>query len=105
MLLDEVFEGAVLEDLISDLPQDQVIASLQDSDLLQGESPAQRIKRELAELMRNWRRGTGMNTVEAGAKLGLSARTIEGIEQRRGFSHPNLLVLALLQAAKSVAIR
>jgi transcriptional regulator with XRE-family HTH domain len=41
-----------------------------------------------------------LNTEEAGARLGLSPRTIEGIEQGRGFSNANLLVLALLQAAK-----
>jgi DNA-binding XRE family transcriptional regulator len=86
--------------LLIDLPQDAVIASLQESGLLQGESPAQSMKRDLAGLMKEWRHRAMLNTEEAGARLGLSPRTIEGIEQGRGFSNANLLVLALLQAAK-----
>lgn len=85
-----------------DLPQDAVISALQDSGLIVGESPALSVKRDLAELMRSWRRRARLNTREAGERLGLSGRTVEGIEQGRGFSHPNLLVLALLQAAKDV---
>lgn len=50
---------------------------------------------KLAELLRGWRAGRGINTEEAGELLGLSARTIEGIEQGRGFGTPMLLVLAL----------
>ena len=55
------------------------------------------MKRELAALMTRWRRRARIITKEAGNRLGLSARAVEGIEQGRG--------LALLQAAKSVAIR
>lgn len=91
--------------LLINMPQDAVIANLRESGLLQDESPALRVKRELAELVRSWRRKARINTREAGERLGLSARTIEGIEQQRGFSHPNLLVLAMLQAAKGVASR
>lgn len=36
-----------------------------------------------AELMREWRRLTGLNTVGAGEELGLSSRSIEDIEQGR----------------------
>jgi DNA-binding XRE family transcriptional regulator len=88
--------------VLLDLPQDQVVASLQDSGLLRGESPSQKVKRELASLMRSWRRKARINTREAGERLGISPRTVENIEQGRGFSNPNLLVLALLQAAKGV---
>ncbi len=37
----------------------------------------------VADLMREWRRAAGLSTAEAGARIGLSARTIEGIEQGR----------------------
>lgn len=33
--------------------------------------------------MREWRRVAGLNTAEAGARVGLSRRTIEDIEQGR----------------------
>mgnify|MGYP000216909943 CR=1 FL=1 len=37
----------------------------------------------VAELMREWRRLTGLNTAAAGEELGVSSRTIEDIEQGR----------------------
>jgi DNA-binding XRE family transcriptional regulator len=86
--------------VLVDLPQEYLIAALHDAGLLPGESPTRKVKRELAELMKNWRQSARINAREAGARLGLSARTIEGIEQGRGFSHPNLLVMALIQATK-----
>ena len=50
---------------------------------------------KLAEVMRAFRRRHGLTTAEAGAYFGLSARTIEGIEQGRGHSAGRLLELAL----------
>lgn len=51
---------------------------------------------DLAEMLRDWRRYAGLNTQEAGEWLGLSARTIEGIEQGRGFGTPKVLAWALV---------
>lgn len=51
---------------------------------------------DLGEMMRAWRRYAGLNTEEAGEWLGLSARTIEGIEQGRGFNAPRVLAWALV---------
>jgi len=57
---------------------------------------------ELAELLKRWRRGgrdrvghDDIGTEMAAVMLGLPRRTIEGIEQGRGFRYPRLLVLAL----------
>lgn len=51
---------------------------------------------ELARMMRAWRVRAGLNTQDAGDWLGLSARTIEGIEQGRGFNAPRVLGWALV---------
>lgn len=51
---------------------------------------------DLAEMLRDWRRYAGLNAQEAGEWLGLSARTIEGIEQGRGFGAPRVLAWALV---------
>lgn len=51
---------------------------------------------ELARMLRSWRVYAGLNTQEAGDWLGLSARTIEGIEQGRGFGTPRVLAWALV---------
>lgn len=40
-------------------------------------------ERSVADLMREWRRVAGINTAAAGERLGLSARSIEDIEQGR----------------------
>lgn len=45
--------------------------------------------------MKGLRAHHGWNTAEAGEALGLSRRTIEGIEQGRGFSAATLLELAI----------
>lgn len=37
----------------------------------------------VADLMRAWRRAAGLSTADAGARLGLSSRSIEDIEQGR----------------------
>ena len=49
----------------------------------------------LAELLRQWRVGMGYNTAQAGEELGMSARTIEGIEQGRPFRYEKMLRLVL----------
>lgn len=55
---------------------------------------------ELSNLMRAFRTTHGLNAAAAGEWLGLSARTIEGIEQGRGHSAPRLLALALLMLSR-----
>lgn len=49
----------------------------------------------VASLMRQWRGLLGLNTAEAGARLGLSGRTIEDIEQGRKRSGDELARIAL----------
>jgi DNA-binding XRE family transcriptional regulator len=46
--------------------------------------------------MKQWRYERGLTVADAGDTLGLSARTVEGIEQERGFNAPRVLELALL---------
>ena len=50
----------------------------------------------LAKLMRQWRQECGLSVSDAGDMLGLSPRTIEGIEQERGFAAGRVLEIALL---------
>jgi DNA-binding XRE family transcriptional regulator len=40
-------------------------------------------EKSVADLMRQWRQAAGINSASAGQRLGLSARTIEDIEQGR----------------------
>jgi len=50
-------------------------------------------KRDLADALKNWR---GSAPASAAANvLGIPRRTLEGIEQGRGFSYPVLLLHAL----------
>ena len=49
----------------------------------------------LSEAVRIWRTSRGLNTADAGEALGMSARTIEGIEQGRPFRYEKMLRLAL----------
>lgn len=49
----------------------------------------------LAETLKRWRIAQGFNTLQAGEALGMSARTIEGIEQGRSFRYEKMLRLAL----------
>ena len=51
-----------------------------------------------AELMRTWRRLLEINTTEAGKRLEMSSRSIEGIEQGRPFRYEKILRLALESA-------
>ena len=48
---------------------------------------------ELASAVKNWR--GSMSGKAAASALGISFRTLEGIEQGRGFRYPRLLMLAL----------
>lgn len=48
---------------------------------------------DLANHMRQWR--AGLSTTEAGELLGLSRRTIEGIEQGKRFKLTKLLLVAM----------
>lgn len=50
---------------------------------------------ELASMMRAFRDKHSLNAQKAGEWLGLSSRTIEGIEQGRGHSAGRLLAIAL----------
>ena len=49
----------------------------------------------VADLMREWRRLSGRSTAEAGARLGLSARAIEDIEQGRRRADDEMARIAL----------
>ena len=55
----------------------------------------------LSDIVRRFRRDHGLNTKQAGAVLGISARTIENIEQGRAFGHEHLLRLAIKNIKKS----
>lgn len=50
---------------------------------------------EMAAALRAWRGETSLHA--AAARLGIPARTLEGIEQGRGFRYPRLLMLAIGQ--------
>ena len=54
-----------------------------------------RSPKSLPDTMREWRASRGLNTADAGEALGMSARTIEGIEQGRPFRYEKILRLAL----------
>lgn len=59
-------------------------------------------KLQLPELVRLWRKVFGYNTKQAGEILGVSPRTIEGIEQGKPFRHEQLLRLALAYVSKKI---
>lgn len=50
---------------------------------------------ELATFIKNWRAGRGIPATEAARLLGVPVRTLQGIEQGRGFSYPGMLMLAI----------
>lgn len=50
---------------------------------------------ELAAAVKAFRAREGCNVARAAELLGIPARTIEGIEQGRGYRHPMLILLAL----------
>ncbi len=49
----------------------------------------------LAEAVRTWRISSDFNRQTAGLVLGIPWRTIERIEQGRGFPYPRLLLIAI----------
>ena len=54
-----------------------------------------RRQQSVADLMRTWRALAGLNTAEAGARLGMSGRAIEDIEQGRRRADDELARIAL----------
>lgn len=56
-----------------------------------------------AKAMRAFRDKHDFNTAEAAAVLGVPQRTIEGIEQGRGFRYPRLLELVLRRLDQKAA--
>lgn len=52
-------------------------------------------KKAVADLMREWRNVAGLSTEQAGARVGLSARAIEDIEQGRRRAGDELTALGL----------
>lgn len=52
-------------------------------------------EKSVADLMREWRALAGINTAEAGARLGLTGRAIEDIEQGRRRADDELARIAL----------
>jgi predicted transcriptional regulator len=53
------------------------------------------VKTYVADLMRAWRAAAQLSTAEAGARLGLSPRSIEDIEQGRRRADDELTRIAL----------
>lgn len=51
--------------------------------------------KELARMLKDWRRSADLPASRAAQMLGISKRTYEGIEQGRGFAYPLLLTLAI----------
>jgi DNA-binding XRE family transcriptional regulator len=51
---------------------------------------------ELAKLLKAWRAAADIPASRAAQILGIPERTIEGIEQGRGFRYGKLLILALM---------
>jgi transcriptional regulator with XRE-family HTH domain len=49
----------------------------------------------LAERIKNWRKRAHLSAARAAEILGLPLRTLNGIEQGRGFRYPTLLLLAI----------
>ena len=69
-------------------------AELALSDLLAADDEPDDITPEaLADAVRNWRGSTPLR--HAARKIGVPARTLEAIEQGRGFRYPRLLMIAL----------
>lgn len=48
-----------------------------------------------AKMCRDWRTSAGLTAARAAEVLGIPKRTLENIEQGRGFPYPQLLALAL----------
>jgi len=59
-------------------------------------------RHELAALVKTWR--GSMTAKRAGKLLGISGRTVENIEQGRGFAHGRLLILAIMAFGPATAV-
>jgi transcriptional regulator with XRE-family HTH domain len=51
--------------------------------------------KEIADDLRTWRTANGLRAVDAAQALGVPLRTLEGIEQAKGFRYPDMLRLAM----------
>jgi transcriptional regulator with XRE-family HTH domain len=49
----------------------------------------------LAEALKDWRTARGLSARDAAEALGMSSRTVEGIEQSRPFRYEKILRLAI----------
>jgi transcriptional regulator with XRE-family HTH domain len=52
-------------------------------------------KQALAASVRAWRDRNDLSAKQAAELIGIPARTLEGIEQGRGFSYPQMLKIAM----------
>lgn len=52
-------------------------------------------KKPLAEVLKEWRGNLGLSAKDAAEALGMSPRTVEGIEQGRPFRYEKILRLAI----------
>lgn len=50
---------------------------------------------QTAQMVREWRTAANLTAARAAEALGIPKRTLENIEQGRGFPYPQLLALAL----------
>jgi DNA-binding XRE family transcriptional regulator len=50
---------------------------------------------DLAQAVKCWREAAALPASRAAQLLGIPQRTLEGVEQGRGFRYPQLLILAL----------
>lgn len=63
------------------------------TDIDNQDSPQETTPEELARIVKEWR--GGITARRAAQLLGMSPRTLEGIEQGKGFRYPLLLILAI----------
>ena len=57
----------------------------------------------LAKVVPGWRKEAGLSQREAAEHLFMPVRTLQGIEQGRGFRYPELLVIAMIHIDHSLA--
>ena len=55
----------------------------------------------LADAAQGWRERMGMTVKEAAMALGIPWRTLEGVEQGRGFRYPMMLLTAMIHTDES----
>ena len=84
--------------------QDAIQRAIQDKRCKMAEQTEDE-KQKLANLVRNWRYANDFNIGQLAILLGISPRTLEGIEQGRGFRYHKTLTLALLALEMSMKKR